>query len=94
MVLQAAAAAVVEETHGYTGKMITKKTIREGKPLTQVFTSPLAFLHDFFQTKPVEPKAIIFGTREYRTYVKKQVVEERKTEWGAIHPIKEKIRRR
>ena len=73
--------------------MITKKTIIEGKALTQVFSSPLAFLHSVFDTAPVEAKPISRYTSEYREYRKKIVAEGRLTQWGAIQPIREKARR-
>ena len=73
--------------------MITKKIEIEGREFTQVFTTPLSLLHDFFKTKPVESKTIRRYTEEHRTMVKKIVSEGRATRWGAPQPIKEKIRR-
>jgi hypothetical protein len=70
-----------------------KKTIIEGMEVKQVFTSPFAFLYDFLGTAPGEPKPIRRFTEEHRTMVKKRVVSERATRWGAIQPIKEKTRR-
>jgi hypothetical protein len=74
-------------------EMIAKKTVLEGREFTQVFTSPLSLLHDFFDTKPVEPKTISRFTSEHRDYKKKIVSEGRSTRWGVIQPIREKIRK-
>lgn len=59
-----------------------KKTVVEGRPLTQVFTSPLSFLHDFFGTSPIEPKPIRHGTPEYRKY--REAIKSKKETWGAV----------
>lgn len=74
--------------------LITKKTVVSGMSVKQTFTDPLSFLHDFFQTKPVEAKVIRHGTPEERIHVKKRVIESRATRWGAPQQIKEKRVRR
>jgi hypothetical protein len=69
-----------------------KKTVIEGREVKQVFTSPLAFLHAFFGTRELEKPAIRYISPEYRQYKKKIKSEGRLTNWGAIQPIKEKVR--
>jgi hypothetical protein len=72
--------------------VIKKTSLIEGMEVRQEFTSPLIFLHDFFGTSPVEPKATRHGTQEYRTYKKKIVSEGKTTKWGAISTGVEKQR--
>jgi hypothetical protein len=80
-------------THAKDRKMITKKTVIDGREFTQVFTSPLSLLHDFFDTSHIEEKTIRAHTEEHREFRKKIVSEGRLTSWGAIQPAKEKVRR-
>ena len=68
-----------------------KKTIEEGVELSQAL-SPSQVIRDFFGTSPVEAKPIRRFTEEYRTMVKKRVVEGRATKWGAISTGKDKQR--
>jgi hypothetical protein len=68
--------------------MMVKKTVMEGAELTQVFTSPLALLHDYFQTKPVEAKTVRWGTQDYRKY--KEALKSKKEKWQEVSTGAEK----